>query len=97
MLLGRKSGAARPKKAAVTKVIRVNPIACDGHGLCAELLPERISLDEWGYPLIDSSPIQDGLVSQARRAVDACPVLALRLRSVDEPTATRRPASMSRV
>ena len=33
--------------------VRVNPIACEAHGMCAELLPERITLDEWGYPVID--------------------------------------------
>jgi ferredoxin len=28
--------------------LRVNPIECDAHGLCAELFPERVALDEWG-------------------------------------------------
>jgi ferredoxin len=32
----------------------VDPIACDGAGVCAELLPELISLDPWGFP---SSPL----------------------------------------
>ena len=59
--------------------LRVNPIACDGHGLCAELFPERVSLDDWGYPMVDGSPIPRSLEQHARRAVDACPVLALRL------------------
>lgn len=59
--------------------LRVNPIACDGHGLCAELFPERVSLDDWGYPMVDASPIPRSLEQHARRAVDACPVLALRL------------------
>jgi ferredoxin len=59
--------------------LRVNPIACDGHGLCAELFPERVSLDDWGYPMIEGSPIPRSLEQHARRAVDACPVLALRL------------------
>jgi ferredoxin len=63
----------------VTKTIRVNPIACDGHGLCAELLPERVSLDEWGYPIIDPEPVPKGLEPHARRAVAACPTLALLL------------------
>ena len=39
------------------KRVRVNPIACEGHGLCAELLPERIRLDEWGFPIIDPEPV----------------------------------------
>ena len=60
-------------------VLRVNPILCDGHGLCAELLPEAIELDEWGYPMIERGPLPRSLEPHARRAVAACPVLALRL------------------
>ena len=58
----------------------VNPIACDGHGICSELLPEMISLDDWGYPIIESGAIPVGLEDLARRAVSACPTLALRIR-----------------
>jgi ferredoxin len=58
----------------------VDPIACDGHGLCAELFPERVTLDEWGFPLINGTPIPKQLESHARRAVGDCPKLALRLR-----------------
>lgn len=68
--------------------IVVDPIKCEAHGLCAELLPERITLDEWGYPLIDGRPIPASLDGLARRAVRACPTLALRLRDVvHEPVA----------
>jgi ferredoxin len=59
--------------------LRVNPIACEAHGLCAEILPERIALDEWGYPLVDSRPLPRELVDLARRAAAACPTLALLL------------------
>jgi ferredoxin len=59
--------------------LRVNPIACTGHGLCAELFPERVWLDEWGYPVIEDGELSGELLKHARRAVDACPVLALRL------------------
>jgi ferredoxin len=59
--------------------LRVNPIACDGHGVCAELFPERVSLDEWGYPIIEGGPIPKGLEKHARRAVSECPALALLL------------------
>jgi ferredoxin len=58
--------------------LTLNPIRCDGHGACAELLPERVDLDEWGYPIVDPS-IPRGLEQHARRAVAACPTLALRL------------------
>jgi ferredoxin len=60
-------------------VLAVDPIACDGHGLCAGLLPELVALDEWGYPLLDPRPVPPDLLAHARRAVAACPTLALRL------------------
>ena len=63
--------------------VAVDWIACDGRGLCAELLPERIGTDEWGYPLIDREPLPARLVPEARRAVAACPKLALRLQEVN--------------
>jgi ferredoxin len=59
--------------------LRVNPIMCKGHGLCAELLPELIRLDDWGYPIIDVADVPPELESLARRAADACPTLALLL------------------
>jgi ferredoxin len=59
--------------------LTVDPIACSGHGACAELFPERIGLDDWGYPIVDGAPVPDELVAHARRAVAACPTLALRL------------------
>ena len=69
---------------AVSDSLRVDPIVCEGHGLCAELFPERIQLDDWGYPIIDSEPIPRALAGHARRAVAACPVLALRLVTAKE-------------
>jgi len=57
----------------------VNPIECAGHGACAELLPEMIAADEWGYPIIDGRPVPPSLERDARRAASACPALALRL------------------
>lgn len=59
--------------------LRVNPIACEAHGMCAELLPERITLDEWGYPILDQEPLPSALVEHARRAAQACPTFALLL------------------
>jgi ferredoxin len=62
-----------------TSHLRVNPILCDAYGHCAELLPELIALDEWGYPIIADRPVPDGLEDAARRAVALCPRLALML------------------
>jgi len=70
----------------MTELVRVNPIACEGHGLCAELFPEWIGLDDWGYPVIDSRPVPTELSEHARRAVDACPTLALMLTRVSRRT-----------
>jgi ferredoxin len=47
--------------------------------MCAELLPERITLDDWGYPIIDDQPIPPELEAHARRAANACPTFALTL------------------
>lgn len=59
--------------------ITIDRIRCDGHGLCAELLPELIRLDDWGYPIIAPGPVPDVLLPLAQRAVESCPVLALAL------------------
>jgi ferredoxin len=64
--------------------VAVNPITCVGHGMCADLLPERIALDDWGYPIIDPTPLPAQLEGHARRAVAACPTLALLLREADQ-------------
>ena len=57
----------------------VNPILCDGYGHCAELLPELVELDEWGFPMLRAYAVGPDLLPHARRAVTACPTLALRL------------------
>ena len=57
--------------------LRVNPITCDAHGMCAELLGELITLDPWGYPILTESQVPKELVSHAQRAVASCPTLAL--------------------
>ena len=59
--------------------LRVNPILCSGHGLCAELLPEQITLDEWGNPVLSGEPVPGELRNLARSAVTDCPALALQL------------------
>jgi ferredoxin len=69
---GRQQPAERP-------ILQVNPIACAAHGLCIELLPELISADPWGYPIIAPGPVPAELLPLARRAVTACPTLALLL------------------
>lgn len=67
--------------------LRVNPVLCDGYGYCAEIVPELISLDDWGFPMVSRKDIDDGdLIRLAQRAVATCPRLALLL---EEPAADR--------
>ncbi len=63
--------------------LRVDPIHCTGHGLCAELLPDLITLDQWGYPLLAEGLVPAYLAGRARRAVTDCPALALQLVRAD--------------
>lgn len=63
--------------------LTVDPIACRAHGLCADVLPELITVDEWGYPIIRGGTVPGPLVAEARRAAAACPALALRLRKAE--------------
>ncbi len=74
--------------------MRVNPIDCAAHGLCAEILPERIRLDEWGYPILHDGEHPRELINHARRAANACPTLALLLESIG-PQDRRQPPGAS--
>ncbi len=69
--------------------IWIDRTRCDGHRLCVELLPELIQLDDWGYPIIAPGAVPQPLLDHARRAVDACPVLALRLKTLSQPPPRR--------
>jgi ferredoxin len=63
----------------------VNPIACEAHGVCAELLPELVARDPWGYPIVPAGAVPDHLIKLARRAAASCPTLALRLTGSPAP------------
>lgn len=60
--------------------VAVDPVACDAYGYCAELLPEAITLDEWGYPIVAGHPLPAELLDAARRAARDCPKRAISLR-----------------
>ena len=61
----------------MTRRLVVNPILCTGHGVCAELVPELVEMDPWGYPLMSRGELTDELMGHARRAITSCPALAL--------------------
>jgi ferredoxin len=73
----------------VSHRVEVNPITCEAHGMCAELLPERITLDEWGYPLVDDTPLHGSQVEHAIRAARACPTFALLVKKDRAPRSGR--------
>jgi ferredoxin len=60
----------------------VDPIACDGRGLCAELLPSLITRDDWGFPVVSGEELSASLRKEAAAVVRLCPRLALRLETV---------------
>jgi len=58
--------------------LRVDPTLCEGYGYCAEIVPELVSVDDWGYPIVSQKEIDSAeLLGHARRAVATCPRLAL--------------------
>jgi ferredoxin len=59
--------------------LQVDWTRCDGHGMCAALLPGRIARDEWGFPVIAPAPVRPNEEVNVRRAIGVCPALALRL------------------
>jgi ferredoxin len=65
-------------------VLHIDWTACDGRGLCTELLPELLQRDDWGYPRAhgDGSniPVPAPLAKSAAAAVTLCPRQALQLR-----------------
>lgn len=62
----------------MTRSLRVDWPACHARGVCHELLPEVVDLDEWGYPVVGAA-VTPELLRLARQAVRMCPRLALRL------------------
>lgn len=64
----------RRREAASKRLLVVDRVACTGHGICATLLPEQLSLDEWGYPIVYSGHVDPELGAAAIRL---CPARAL--------------------
>jgi ferredoxin len=66
--------------------LQIDPIACDAFGYCAELAPELIELDEWGYPRAQRGPVPIEFVDAARAAIRSCPRRAIRFVKVSAPS-----------
>lgn len=71
------TAATRRRRKAGRRRLRVDPVACDGIGVCAHLLPRIVELDRWGYPLLPDRGLTRSQLAAARRATRACPRGAL--------------------
>jgi ferredoxin len=74
----------------MTRRLYLDFAACSRHGLCADLLPELVDVDEWGFPILGDDVVRPDLLPLARRAVRACPTLALRLLPAGQSAAHRK-------
>jgi len=63
--------------------LEVDWTRCAAHGLCGQLAPGLVQLDENGYPIIADEDVPHRLVAEAQEAVEKCPALALRLNETD--------------
>jgi ferredoxin len=70
----RAGGAERATRRAAEPQLRVDRVACTGHGVCGQLLAGRVRLDDLGYPILDEPRVgrEDG-----DRAITFCPARAL--------------------
>lgn len=73
--------------------LHIDWTACDGRGLCTELLPELLGRDEWGFPVprdgTREPAVPGQLVGHAERAVQSCPLQALSLLEAVPPAPVR--------
>jgi len=67
----------------VTTRLHVDWTRCDGHGSCAELLPDLLGVDDFGFPVARSGERDPAVPRRAegaaRHAVRNCPLMALRM------------------
>ena len=59
------------------RLLRVDPVACDGIGMCAHLAADLIEVDPWGYPVLTGHPLDEADSRRAAMAVAACPRRAM--------------------
>jgi ferredoxin len=58
--------------------LELDAARCDGVGMCLLVAPDLVTLDRWGFPVIEEADDARGL-RQAKAAARACPHRALRL------------------
>lgn len=58
---------------------RVNPVKCQGYGICSDILPSLFVRDEWGFAQAAARDVEPAERSNLDRAVEECPVRAIRI------------------
>jgi ferredoxin len=81
-------GRGERKDAGTTSRLRIDPVACEGVGVCAHLASSLIELDRWGYPVFPAGDLSRAELAAAQRAVQGCPRKALWIERVDVPVPT---------
>ncbi|WP_370890427.1 ferredoxin [Janibacter sp. GXQ6167] len=66
--------AHHPTRRSLT--LTIDPTRCTGHGVCAHLLPDQVTLDEWGYPILHRRSAE-ALGPEGQAAIRLCPARAL--------------------
>ena len=62
--------------------LSVDRARCEGHGMCEQVAPEFIHLDDNAEPVFDLDEIEEAHRSLAEMAVQSCPVAALTICSI---------------
>jgi ferredoxin len=57
--------------------LQINPIACDGVGMCGHVAAELVSFDSWGFPILPRRPLVGRDLRAAKAAAASCPRRAL--------------------
>ena len=72
----------------------VDPVRCEGVGVCAHAGRRVVDLDEWGFPVVPDADLAGADARAARAAARACPRRALLLvtggQASGEPPVTPR-------
>ncbi len=68
---------SRSAARATGRRLVVDPVSCEGVGLCSHLARDVVDLDRWGYPVVPTADLTRSEERQATRAVRGCPRQAL--------------------
>jgi ferredoxin len=74
-----RNGAHESQSSEAKMKIILDAPRCEGHGLCEEVAPKLMHLDDDGELILDVVDVDDSNIEAAKAAVRVCPVAALKL------------------